>query len=159
MIARSFAVTIISLFIFLFSFPGYSSAVSEHSGHGSSPANSNAKGMDTHISGQNETSAGKDTTTDTNVTHPSGQVHSSAHDGGLNQHGANPGAHGANESGSHSQNNSSGHEGHYPGRGESGSNGLEPAKNLLVGGFAGINALIIGTALYLKNKLQRGATV
>ncbi|MCL5057328.1 MAG: hypothetical protein M1130_04890 [Actinobacteria bacterium] len=125
MIARSFAITLIALFIFLISIPGYSLAVSEHAGHDGLPTN-----------GQSQ-----------------GEAMTSSHNN--MQHGSGQSGHDQAGSVSHSQ-DSSEHGEQSGGHGDSGKGGPEPVKNLLVGGFAGINALIIGIALYMKNKLQRG---
>jgi len=122
MVARSFAITLIALFIFLISIPGYSLAVSEHAGHDGSPAGSLSQGEA--------------------INHE--------------QHGSGQGEH--DQAGSSHSQDSSGHGEQVEGHGNSGTVELEPVKNLLVGGFAGINALIIGIALYMKNRLQRGVT-
>lgn len=120
MVARSFAITLIALFVFLISIPGYSLAVSEHAGHDGSPAVSQSQGEA--------------------INHQ--------------QHGSVQGVHDQAGSG-HSQ-DSSGHGEQGESHGNSRPGELEPVKNLLVGGFAGINALILGIALYMKNRLQGG---
>ena len=126
MVARSFTITLIALFVLIFSIPGYSLAVSEHSGHDGSPAGNSQS--------QQEDMANMDM-------------------------GQGSGQGGHEQAGSVSQSqDSSGHGEQSGGHGDSGTGGREPVKNLLVGGFAGINALIIVIALYMKNKLQRGVT-
>lgn len=118
MVSRSFFIVVISLF--LLSFPGYSFAAEEHSGHGSAPVSSPA-----------------------------------SHGGGYDQHGTGSSGHDSMGSNGHSSDNS-GHGGQDEGHGNSGNSSLEPVKNLLVGGFAGLNALIIAIAAFFKVKLQRG---
>lgn len=127
MVTRGFFTAIISLF--LLGFPGYSFAVEDHSGHGGTPVNSPAGGYDSH----------------------------SSNGGGQDQHGTGAAGHDTGGSGGYSSNNPE-HGGQDAGHGNSGksSSSLEPVKNPLVGGFIGINALIVAVAAYLKFKLQRG---
>lgn len=130
MIARSVFIAIISLFIF--SFPGYSLAVMDHSGHGgmSMPSGS-------------ESGAVKNPPMNTDMAQGSGH---DSHGSGNDQ----PGTGSAGHDGS----GSAGEQG--SGHGISGKSSLEPAKNLLVGGFIGLNALILAVAAYLKFKVQGG---
>ena len=130
MVARGFTITLIALFVLIFSIPGYSLAASEHAGHDGSPAGN---------SQPQEYMA--------NMDMPGMDMSQGNSQGGHDQSG----------SVSHSQ-DSSGHGEQDGSHGNSGPGELEPVKNLLVGGFAGINALIIGLALYMKNRLQGGIT-
>ena len=131
MVARSFTITLIALFVLIFSIPGYSLAASEHTGHDGSPTGNSQT--------QEEDMA--------NMDMPGMDMSQGSGQGGHDQAG----------SVSNSQ-DSSGHGEQGGGHGDSGTGEPNPVKNLLVGGFAGINALIIGIALYMKNKLQRGVT-
>lgn len=130
MVARSFTITIIALFVLIFSLPGYSLAASEHAGHDGSPAGN---------SQPQENMA--------NMDMPGMDM----------SQGNSQGGHAQSGSVSHSQ-DSPGHGEQGEGHGNSGPGRTEPVKNLLVGGFTGINALIIGIALYMKNRLQGGVT-
>lgn len=139
MIARSVFIAIISLFIF--SFPGYSLAVMDHSGHGgmSMPSGS-------------ESGAVKNPPMNTDMAQGSGH---DSHGSGNDQPGTGSAGHDGSGSAAHSSDNSA-HGEQGSGHGISGKSSLEPAKNLLVGGFIGLNALILAVAAYLKFKVQGG---
>lgn len=138
MIARSVFIAIISLFIF--SFPGYSLAATDHSGHGgmTMPSGSESGAM-------NNTPLNPDT---------QGSGHDS-HGSGNGQNSTEAAGHDGSGSAGHSSDNSA-HEGQGSGHGISGKSSLEPVKNLLVGGFIGLNAFILAVAAYLKYKVQGG---
>ncbi|HBV95613.1 MAG: hypothetical protein JL50_09995 [Peptococcaceae bacterium BICA1-7] len=130
MVARSFATTVIALLFFLISLPGYSLAAGEHAGQDGTPAGSHSQGEAVN-----------------HQQHGSGQ---DEHDQAVSEHSQDSSGHG---------NQGQDHGDQSQGHGDSGAGEADPAvRNLLVGGFAGINALIIGIALYMKKRLQRGVT-
>lgn len=147
MIARSVFIAIISLFIF--SFPGYSLAAMDHSSHGGTPV-SPAGGHDTHLSSGSESGTKNSTPLNTNI---QGSGHDSHGSG--SQHGTESASYDGSGSAGHSSDNSA-HGEQGSGHGVSGKSSLEPAKNLLVGGFIGLNAFILAVAAYLKFRVQGG---
>ncbi|MFZ5634099.1 MAG: hypothetical protein ACOY40_14750 [Bacillota bacterium] len=139
MVARIILAAIISIFI-ITGFPGYSLAAGEHSGHGGVPANkaleSNA-GHDPAGMGQGGSAAGHGPTSQNDSGHGGHGPGAQAPDNHLSE----KSGHGARDGGSHQ---------------EPGKSNLEPVKNELVGGFAGLNALVIAVAAFLKMKALRG---
>ncbi|MFZ5643651.1 MAG: hypothetical protein ACOY46_08690 [Bacillota bacterium] len=132
MAARELVITTLLILLLLLGFPVYSFAAGEHSSHGPLPA----AGDNTYSPGQDQ--AHQENSHDS---HESGQ-------GGHNEAGS--------ESTSGHGEDSSGHGEDSSGHGKSGSDMSDQTKNIIVGGFTGVNALVIGIALYLRNKSQGG---
>lgn len=131
----------ISTDFILMGFPGYSLAQGEHSGHGPAPAD--------NVQGSRQTTNLPDPGSPAPADRP---VRSGG--GNTGQAASQPG-HGGHESGGKASGGSS-HGGDAGSHQGSGASDLDPVRDTLVGGFAGLNALVIAVAAILKKKALKG---
>lgn len=137
---------ILALILLLVLLPAGVYAATDHSGHGGSIDNTSSPDMNMTGDNHDMNMAGDSTESHNQMPSPETEYNQSGGSGGHDQHGANTG----NEPSTGGGHESSGHNG-----GSEKSN-LEPVKNNIVGGFAGLNALIIITAAIMKMKYRQG---
>lgn len=139
-------VFIVALILLLVLLPAGVYAATEHSGHGGSMNNNSSP--DVSITGHNHDINIAGDRSESHNQMPSPETEYKESGGGVvhGQHGASTGS-GPSTGGGHEL------SGHNSGSAKS---NLEPVKNNIVGGFAGLNALVIIAAAVMKMKYRQG---
>jgi hypothetical protein len=139
-------ILVLALILLLLLLPAGVYAATDHSGHGDSIDNTSSPNMNMTGDNHDMNMAGNSPESHNQMTAPETEYKESSGNGGHDKHGASTG----NEPSTGGGHESSGHNG-----GSEKSN-LEPVKNNIVGGFAGLNALIIIAAAIMKMRYRQG---